>query len=166
MAHLYKVSSITDFYDYLKIKSDPTAIIWSGFDTAPDPEKLKIHFENLLNERIPKGDILLFLKDDETDEVMGYDLMTKIDDETIESSGHSILSDFQGKGLGTLLFKLLVEYARQLGYKKFIGWISEHNIGSQKNVERNGFVRTVESRIVHLSAFNRDDVFYKYECIL
>lgn len=101
MAHLYKVSSITDFYDYLKIKSDPTAIIWSGFDTAPDPEKLKIHFENLLNERIPKGDILLFLKDDETDEVMGYDLMTKIDDETIESSGHSILSDFQGKGLGT-----------------------------------------------------------------
>lgn len=63
---------------------------------------------------------------------MGYDLMSKIDDETIESSGHSILSNYQGKGLGTLLFKLLVENVRELGYKNFIGWISENNIGSSR----------------------------------
>lgn len=44
MAYLYKVESIDDFEDYLKIKSDPTAIQWSGFATAPDPVKLKRHF--------------------------------------------------------------------------------------------------------------------------
>lgn len=97
---------------------------------------------------------------------MGYDLMMRIDDETIESSGHSILSNYQGKGLGTVLFKLLVNLARDLGYKKFTGWISENNIGSIKNVERNGFVRTNEFRKVRLAAFDREDIFYKYECIL
>lgn len=166
MAYLYKVNSINDFDDYLKIKSDPTAVLWSGFATAPDPVRLKAHFQHLLDDCFPKGDILVYLKDDETNEVMGYDLMTKIDDKTIESSGHSILSNHQGKGLGTELFKLLVEYARDLGYKKFTGWISENNIGSIKNVERNGFVRTEESRLVKLSAFDREDKFYKYECIL
>lgn len=166
MAYLYKVRSIDDFDDYLKIKSDPAAILWSGFSSAPDPIKLKIHFQHLLNNCFPKGDVLFYLKDDETHDVMGYDLMSKIDDETIESSGHSILSNYQGKGLGTLLFKLLVENVRELGYKNFIGWISENNIGSIKNVERNGFVRTNESRVVHLAAFDRDDIFYKYLCKL
>lgn len=166
MAYLYIVKSIDDFDDYLKIKSDPTAVLWSGFPSAPDPARLKAHFQHLIDDCFPKGDILVYLKDSETDQVMGYDLMTKIDDETIESSGHSILSDYQGKGLGTALFALLVEYARGLGYKKFTGWISENNIGSIKNVERNGFVRTDECRVVRLEAFGRDDVFYKYVCIL
>lgn len=166
MAYLYKVESIDDFEDYLKIKSDPTAIQWSGFSTAPDPEKLKKHFQHLLDDCFPKGDILVYLKDEQTGELMGYDLMTKIDDETIESSGHSILSAHQGKGLGTILFSLLVPFARNLGYKKFTGWISENNIGSIKNVERNGFVKTSESKVVRLEAMDREDVFYKYECIL
>lgn len=166
MAYLYKVESINDFDDYLKIKSDPTAILWSGFASAPDAERLKNHFQHLLDDCFPKGDVLVYLKDEMTGDLMGYDLMTKIDDETIESSGHSILSNHQGKGLGTVLFSLLVPYARQLGYKKFIGWISENNIGSIKNVERNGFVRTDETRVVRLEAMGKENVFYKYECIL
>lgn len=166
MAYLYKVESIDDFDDYLKIKSDPTAILWSGFSSSPDPVKLKDHFQHLIDNCFPKGDVLFYLKDDNTHDVMGYDLMSKIDNETIESSGHSILSEYQGRGLGTILFKLLVEYAREVGYKNFIGWISENNIGSIRNVERNGFVRTDESRIVRLAAFDRDDVFYKYLCKL
>lgn len=166
MAYLYKVDSINDFEDYLKIKSDPVAIMWSGFASAPDPDCLKQHFQHLVDDCIPKGDVLLYLKDDETNDVIGYDLLTKIDDETVESSGHSILSTYQGRGLGTILFSLLVPYARKLGYKKFVGWISENNVGSIKNFERNGFVRTNESKKVKLEAFDREDIFYKYECIL
>ena len=166
MAYLYKVASMDDFDDYLKIKSDPAAILWSGFSSAPDPMKLRVHFQYLLDNCFSKGDVLFYLKDSENHNIMGYDLMSKIDNETIESSGHSILSRYQGRGLGTLLFKLLVEYARGCGFKNFVGWISENNIGAIKNVERNGFVRTKESCIVHLAAFNRDDVFYKYLCKL
>lgn len=166
MAHLYKVNSIDDFEDYFKIKSDKTAVLWSGFSCPPDKEKLRVHFNKLLTENFPKGDILVYLKDDETNALIGYDLLTKLDDETVESSGHSILSEWQGKGYGTLLFKLLVDYTRKIGYKKFTGWISEKNIGSIKNVEKNGFVRTEEWRMGKLAAFDREDKYYKYLCIL
>jgi len=158
---------MSDFQDYLKIKSDPSAILWSGFSKAPDSERLKIHFQRLINQCVMRGGkILLYLKDESSGRVIGYDLMTEIDKETIESSGHSILTEYQGKGYGTILFAKLVEYARNLGYKKFTGWISENNTGSIKNVERNGFVRTKEYRVTRLEAFQRDDIFYKYECLL
>jgi L-amino acid N-acyltransferase YncA len=92
--------------------------------------------------------------------------MTVINKETVESSGHSILQDFQGKGYGNLLFSLLVEEAKKLGFKRFTGWISENNIGSIKNVEHSGFVRTDEFRFGRLEAFDREDKFYKYELII
>lgn len=166
MVYLYKVTSINDFEDYYRIKSDETAILWSGFKSAPNKDKLLKHFEKLLTECFPKGDILVYLKEDNTNQLIGYDLLTKIDEDTIESSGHSILTEWQGKGYGTELFKLLVNFTRQLGYKKFTGWISEKNIGSIKNVEKNGFVRTEEWRMGRLEAFNREDKYYKYLCVL
>lgn len=164
MVHLYRAINVKDFDDYYRIKADKTAILWSGFASAPDKGKLREHFLKLLDNK--QESILLYLKEDDTEKLIGYDLMTRIDDETVLSSGHSILSEFQGKGYGTLLFGMLVQYARDLGYKKFIGWISENNIGSIKNVERNGFYRTDDCRKVRLEAFDREDTFYKYECIL
>lgn len=167
-AYLYKAtSSMDDFEDYYRIKSDPSAILWSGFATAPQREKLLAHYQLLMNNIINNGgQYLYFLKESGTNALIGYDLMTQIDDNTIESSGHSILSEFQGKGFGNLLFKLLVDEAKKLGYKRFTGWISENNIGSIRNVEHSGFVRTDESKIVRLAALNREDIFYKYERIL
>lgn len=156
-----------DFEDYFRIKSDPTAILWSGFSTAPDKDRLMNHYKLLINSCLNyNGQYLYYLKETATNALIGYDLMTQIDEETVESSGHSILQEFQGKGYGNLLFELLVIEAKKLGYKKFTGWISENNIGSIKNVEHSGFVRTEESRIVRLEALNREDRFYKYERIL
>lgn len=164
-AHLYKVTSLDDFEDYYRIKSDPTAILWSGFSSAPNKVKLFEHFKTLL-ESIEEGRKVLFYIKDNNDNLIGYDLLTQIDDETIESSGHSILSSWQGKGMGTVLFSLLKKEVREMGYHYFTGWISENNIGSIKNVERNGFLKTEETRSVRLAAFDRVDVFYKYICVL
>lgn len=164
--YLYTVYKLSDFEDYYTIKSDPTAIIWSGFERAPDRGKLLNHFKRLLLEIECKSKFLVYLKECETDALIGYDLMTKMDNDTIESSGHSILSNWQGKGMGTILFSKLIPYAKAKGFKYFTGWVSELNIGSIKNIERNGFVKTDEFRTVHLSAFDRDDVFYKYICTL
>lgn len=164
--YLYIVNQLSDFEDYLAIKSDPTAILWSGFNSAPDREKLLIHFKGLMQDIREKKKFLVYLKDEETNSLIGYDLMTKMDDITVESSGHSILSEWQGKGMGTVLFAHLVRYAKELGFRFFTGWVSDLNIGSIKNIERNGFVRTEEYRVVHLSAFERDDTFHKYVCEL
>ena len=164
--YLHKVTRIEDFERYYEIKADPTAILWSGFATAPNKEKLKSHFEGLLKDIQSGNKVLVYLLEEGTDSLIGYDLMTEIAPLTIESSGHSILSSWQGKGMGTILFAHLVKLARELGYKYFTGWISDNNIGSIKNVERNGFVRTEESRVGRLEAFDREDVFHKYICEL
>ena len=164
--YLYNVEGKADFEDYYTIKCDPSAIMWSGFSSAPDKQKLLRHFEGLLKEIKEKKKILVYLKEKETGSLIGYDLLTKIDEITVESSGHSILTQWQGNGMGTALFKQLVEYARELGFKYFTGWVSDLNIGSIKNIERNGFKKTEEYRIEHLSAFDRDDIFHKYVCEL
>lgn len=164
--YLYRVRKDSDFEDYFSIKNDPTAILWSGFASGPDKEQLHEHFDNLLKEIEKKEKFLVYMKDAETGDLIGYDLMTKMDDETVESSGHSILSIWQGKGMGTILFTHLVQYAKELGFRYFTGWVSDQNVGSIKNIERNGFVKTEESRKVHLSAFDRDDIFHKYVCVL
>ena len=164
--YLHEVSGIEDFERYYQIKADPTAILWSGFSTAPDKERLRAHFQGLLNDIQLGRKHLVYLLEEGTDCLIGYDLMTEIAPDTIESSGHSILSTWQGKGMGTVLFSLLVQKARDLGYKFFTGWISDNNIGSIKNVERNGFVCTDESKVVRLEAFDREDVFHNYICKL
>ncbi|MBD5390249.1 GNAT family N-acetyltransferase [bacterium] len=165
-AYLYTVRTLSDFDDYYTIKCDPTAILWSGFANAPDRNKLLEHFKQLLLDIEKNNKFLVYLKETETNALIGYDLMTKVDKDIIESSGHSILSTWQGKGMGTILFSQLIPYARALGFKYFTGWVSDLNIGSIKNLERNGFVKTDELRIVHLAAFGRDDVFHKYVCNL
>lgn len=164
--YLHKVTGIEDFERYYQIKADPTAILWSGFASAPDKERLKNHFQGLLKDIESRTKVLVYLLEEGTDSLIGYDLMTEIAPDTIESSGHSILSTWQGKGMGTVLFALLVNLARELGYKYFTGWISDNNIGSIKNVERNGFVRSEEVRNVRLEAFDREDVFHRYICEL
>lgn len=164
MMYLYEVKSSEDFDEYYKIKMDDTAILWSGFASAPDRERLKAHFEMLIcNENV----FLYYLRNSETGEVVGYDQMVRIDIDTVESAGHSIKSQYQGKGLGNLLFRLLIEQAVKLNFKRFTGWVSENNIGSIKNLENNGFIRTdTPYRIVKLEALAREDKFYCWERIL
>lgn len=164
--YLHEVSGVEDFERYFQIKSDPVAILWSGFATAPDKEKLRKHFLGLLNNIQAGKKHLFYLMEEGTDSLIGYELMTELSADTVESSGHSILSSWQKKGMGTKLYALLNEKARAFGYKYFIGWVSENNIGCIKNLERNGFVRTEESRVVRLAAFDREDVFYKFVCEL
>lgn len=164
MKYLRRVTEMTDFDEYFDIKSDPNAILWSGFATAPDKEKLKSHFQKLItNENV----YLFFLVDSETNEVVGYDQMVKVDENTVESAGHSIKTQYARQGFGNLLFRLLVKEAEDLKFKRFIGWISENNIGSIKNVENSGFVRTNEPcRVVRLEALGREDRFFMYERIV
>lgn len=164
--YLHQVTGIEDFERYYEIKADPTAILWSGFTSVPDKDRLKTHFRGLLKDIQENKKILVYLLEEGTDSLIGYDLMTEIDQDTIESSGHSILTAWQGKGMGTVLFSHLVKLAKNLGYKYFTGWISDKNIGSIKNVERNGFVKTEEHRKVRLEAFDREDIFHKYICEL
>lgn len=161
MAYLYKVESVDDFEEYYKIKIDKTAILWSGFSSAPDKEKLRSHFLYLLNN----NDVFLYyLKDDQTNDVLGYGQMMKICVETVESAGHSIKVEYQGKGLGNLLIQFITQQAKEMNFERVIAWVSEHNIGSIKNFENSGFVKTREPcRITNIEVLGREDHFFMWE---
>lgn len=161
MPYLYRVKSIDDFEEYYRIKADKVAVLWSGFASAPDKEKLKTHFQNILNIN---EIYLYFLKDDETNEVIGYDQLTMLNKDIVESSGHSIKTEYQGKGFGNLIIQLVTLKAAEMGFKRIIAWISENNIGSKKNFENSGFIKkTQNSRINYLEALKREDRFFMWE---
>lgn len=163
MKYLYHVKRESDFDSYLRIKSDPTAILWSGFSSPPDPSRLYNHFLNIINnERI----FLYYLMEAETNEVLGYCRINHIDDQICESDGVSILSKYQGQGWGTEIHRLKIQKAQELGFSKMIGCVSENNIPSRKNMEKNGWVLVNGEEYRRIEAFNRTDKFLHYEVIL
>jgi RimJ/RimL family protein N-acetyltransferase len=163
MKYLYYVKKTSDFDAYLKIKSDPTAILWSGFTCAPNPDKLLNHFVSLIqNDKI----YLFYLVDDETNTILGYCRINYIDETTCESDGVSILSEFQGKGLGNEIHCLKKLKAKELGFLKMIGCVSENNIPSKKNMENNGWILVDGVEYRRIEAFQRTDKFLHYEVVL
>lgn len=163
MKYLYYVNKASDFDKYLKIKSDLTAILWSGFTTAPDSQKLYDHFLNIINnDKI----YLYYLVDSETNDILGYCRINYIDDQVCESDGVSILSEYQGQGYGNEIHRLKKMKAKELGFQKMIGCVSENNKPSRKNMENNGWYLVDEFEYRRVAAFDRTDKFLHYEVIL
>ena len=163
MIHLYRATAIEDFDNYFKLKADPSAILWSGFTTSPDKERLRQHFERVRqNEDI----FVYYLLDDSSGDIIGYGQLDREGKDEAHYSGTSILTKYQGKGYSKHLTKLLMEKAKEHGFSRVFAWISEHNIPSIKSYESNGFVKTEKNKMVRLEALNRDDKFYLYEKFL
>lgn len=160
MAYLYKVTSIDDFEDYYRLKADETAVFWSGFETSPKKDLLLTHFQKiLLNDSIS----IYYLKDKSSNLLIGYVQVLLKENNTIEVS-HSILSNYQNKGYGTMIYNLLIIEAMKCNYEKIIAWVSEKNTPSIKNFIKNGFIKTEQPyKEVLLKACNRIDKFYMYE---
>lgn len=152
-----QLQRITDaglFDDYLRLKSDPEAIKWSGFATAPDAVKLKNHFENLV-----KSDRkIFFLKDNS--ETVGYCQISLSDEGRYEIDGYSILSDFVGKGYGSRMIDAVIRELDREKPREVVAWVSEKNISSLRCLEKCGFSQLPgEEKFVELKALGRSDRF-------
>jgi len=55
---------------------------------------------------------------------------------------------FRRQGVGDVLVKRLLEWARDEGYRQMFLWVTEVNAGAQRLYERNGFTRTGASQDV------------------
>jgi GNAT superfamily N-acetyltransferase len=49
---------------------------------------------------------------------------------------------FRRQGIGDLLVKHIVEWAKAGGYDRMVLWVTDMNAGAQRLYERNGFART------------------------
>jgi GNAT superfamily N-acetyltransferase len=56
--------------------------------------------------------------------------------------------NFRRQGVGDLLVKSVLDWARSTGYSGVVLWVTEGNEQAEKLYERNGFVRTGQVSLV------------------
>lgn len=142
-----------DYDGYYQIKSDNQNIIWGGFDKAPDYEMFKAVFLNRINSSDRREYVCIV---DHT--IVGY-LAAVENDNTVEIS-YGVITQASGKGIATALINnVIIQYPN----KRIVAWVSEHNVGSEKCLMKNGFVKldAVETRFLALKG--TEHIFYKWE---
>jgi len=163
MYYLYEVSKIEDFEPFYLMKCQKDAIKWSGFDTAPDKERLRQYFiDRILNNDRTH---VFYMKDTESDDaVVGYKQYDDIDETTIEIRGTIIFKRFQGCGLNEEFGRLLGEHFVKRGIKRLVTYVSEQNKVSVANVIYSGFKKTEKFEDREMKALGQVHRFYKWIC--
>lgn len=65
----------------------------------------------------------------------------QIDERILEIKNIAVCSELQGKGIGTLLIKEIVQIGRMQGYKELIVGTADCGVDQIRFYERNGFVK-------------------------
>lgn len=96
-----------------------------------------------LNENINSDDHYFVLTHD--NDIVGYSLLRLFGYET-PSFGCCIKKGFENKGYGTLITKMTIEKAKDLGYNKVILKTYKKNISAQKIYKKLGFKKIGETK--------------------
>ncbi|HBJ1650576.1 GNAT family N-acetyltransferase [Clostridium botulinum] len=159
---IFKKCDENDFEDFYILRTDEENIYWTGYDSKPNKSNLKIWYLNQLkrNDRI-----LFIVRSDEAEEPVGYLYLDIVgDNNNIIETGHGVNSKYKGKGLGTEIIKFAIDYSRDV--LTFIdevdGWILEDNIGSIKNVLKNGYDETDDRKAIYVEKLDTYKTMKKY----
>lgn len=153
---------IEDYEDFYKLKCDEENIYWTGYVRKPEKNELKKWYYEQLQS---KSRIMFFAKDEINGEVVGYLYLDLVGEkENIIETGHGVYSIYKGKGIGTQIIKLAIQHVRDelIFVDKIVGWILENNIGSIKNVLKNGYVETDSRKSIFLESANKVITMRKY----
>lgn len=144
-----KQATEDDFNAYFFLKCDEENIKWTGHENAPEREKLYQWY--LTNINLDIRHFFLFFEDNQVDKPVGYLYVDYVNAEkTSVDTGHGVYSNSAGKGYGTEIIKFAIEFTTKelLSVKEIEGWIAQDNIGSVKNVLKNGYHETEETKVV------------------
>ncbi len=155
-----QISSMSQFADYFELKCDKTAILWSGFDSAPNVDVMRNYFYTLINS----NKIAFLFR--YCNVVVGYCQISRQED-YIEIDGYSVLSNYSGLGFGKEIIGLfsspenlhsIVKDQKSRG--GVMAWVSENNIASLKCFLNNDFEIVLgKEKFVELKALKRTDRF-------
>ena len=149
-----------DYLIYLKIKSDEDAIKYSGFKTAPDPEKFRGVFNRIMED--PKQHLLYLCDKENNDTVASSFHYQENDSETVEGLGYNVFPEYRGLGLGGVMMRLVNDRCASEGFKYRLSIVAESNIPSIKNLEKSGAYPTGKFEMRWLDALGREEKYLFY----
>ena len=153
-----KPASIEHFSFFYELKSEKGDIYWSGHVSPPDYLKLKKWFLEKLYSK--EREIVFFY---ESNQVLGYAYIDIKQDKNVSEISYSISENYQGKGIGTELIKLLVEYCKSLGMACILAKIFSENTASIRVVEKNGFKATADEFMKYFMPLEKELSMKCYE---
>lgn len=153
---------LSDFEDFYFLKCDEENIYWSGHKNKPDKYKLKTWFE----QQLERKDRIIFIANNKiNNDVIGYLYIDIVgENNNIMETGHGVYSKYKAKGIGTQIINFALNYTKEnLEFVDEVnGWILENNIGSIKNVIKNGYIKTNEIKTVSIESTNKNEIMRKY----
>lgn len=130
-----KEASIEDFEFYYSLKSEKSAVYWSGFPNKPDYNNLNDFWHKLLENKQNNRKIFILFEDSLP---LGY--IQTIEDDTGIELAMGIVEAARGKGYGAAVINLAVQRCG-VG-KTLFSYVREDNIASIKSFEKNKFIAT------------------------
>jgi len=128
-----------DFEFFLALKSEPDSIYWGGFAAAPDRERLRQHFDQLVVSDTRKT--LIVRADGQAAGVISCTVGggAECTDYSINISGA-----FSGRGIGRAALQAHVDHLRAHypRCRTLVAFIRDDNARSQRIFSGSGFVRT------------------------
>ncbi|MBR3171048.1 MAG: GNAT family N-acetyltransferase [Lachnospiraceae bacterium] len=127
-----------DFDFYYELKCEPSSIYWSGFASAPDREKLYVHFMRFVKNNFPDRDFYIL---EDQGVPTGYLQLTHNNATEIEI-GYGVSEKYRGRGYGYCILDQAKQIvAKMNGCINLIGYVRDDNYSSKKCFEKNGFFR-------------------------
>lgn len=153
----YRRAVASDYDVWHALKSERTAINWSGFTQSPDYSNVKPYFEKqVLSETRYIYMVLL------GDEIVGTFQIDKRNDKLFEYSSMNIFEKWSGMGIGSYIYIYREREVVNHGGAIIYTWISEQNRRSWRCAEKNGFLKTEEMEIRNLPLLGGNHIFYKW----
>lgn len=159
---LREAKSIDDFEAFLALKSQKDAIKWSGFKTAPDPNRFRQYYiEKVLNN--PRTHVL-FICDNDVDgcPIVAYNQYDEVSATEVEIRGTVVKKSYQGTDAFEALNKLTTKHHEEMGHKVFVTWASENNTVSVLNLLREGYSQTDNYELRDLPLLGGVHRFFKF----
>lgn len=121
--------------------TDPSITYFMGKEPISGPNEARLLIEGMIEKMRNKKGMAWVISNGQTRRKIGHVGFWSIDDVNCRAElGYALLKDHQRKGIMTLLFPVLLDYAfNRLKLHSVFANISDDNEGSRKLLERNGF---------------------------
>lgn len=126
-----------DFEFYYQLKSEKSAVYWSGFESAPDRDRLLDFWNKYVIMDNPERKILILQSNNEA---LGY--LQAVFDKTSIGLSMGIREAKRGYGFGKQIIGLAVNFFAEC--LDFYCYVREDNISSMNCFTSNGFRETGE----------------------